>query len=96
MIDLSDPKKDIEISEHKEPMALAVPPVTNKLISTPFNVDQTVQGQETTALGTRGTEPQTPSSAIECIEEHICDNTDVMRNVLSEMQVMTLGTGNGN
>ena len=83
MIDLSDPQNDIEILEHQEPMAFAVPPVTNKLVSVPLTVDQTVQGQETAALGTRGTAPQTPSSTIEHIEEFICDNTDMKINTLS-------------
>ena len=78
MIDLSDPQNDIEILEHKEPMAFAIPPVTDKLISAPLTVNQTAQGQETAALRTWGTEPQTPSSAVEHIEECICDNTDVM------------------
>ena len=52
MIDLSDPQDDIEILEDKEPMAFAVPPVTNKLVNAPLTVDQTVQEQETTALRT--------------------------------------------
>ena len=52
MIDLSDPQNDIEILEHKEPMAFAIPPVTDKLISAPLTVNQTAQGQETAALRT--------------------------------------------
>ena len=84
MIDLSHQQSNIEISEHKKPMAFAVPPMTNDPTSAPLAVNQTAQGQETAALGTQGTETQTPSSAIEHIEECICDNTDMMRNSLSK------------
>ena len=96
MIDLSDPQDDIEISEHKEPMAFAIPPVTNKLLNAPLTVSQTVQEPETTVLGRQGAEQQTSTSAIDCIEEYICHNTDVMKSVMSEIQVMTTGANNGN
>ena len=71
MIDLSDPQDDIEILEHEEPMAFAVPPVMNELLNAPPTVSQMVQEPEATVLGIRGAEPQTPTSAIDRIEEHI-------------------------